>query len=166
MEEGYPFGGAGNLFRFLQGLISISIQNNVVVVYDNDLEGVLNFERSCDLNIPQSMRVLKLPDRPEFMQFPSIGPNGRHKSNINGKAAAIECYLGTGEHSEVRWTSYNAKSNQYQGELVDKTAYMKAFLDQRLKLHGYNYDRVESVLSMIVKNCVQMREQAVVASYK
>ena len=166
MEEGYPFGGAGNLFRFLQGLISISIQNNVVVVYDNDLEGVSNFERSCDLNIPQNMRVLKLPDRPEFMQFPTTGPNGYHKSNINGRGAAIECYLDTGENSEVRWTSYSARSNQYQGELVNKTAHMKAFLDQRSKVQGYNYDRMESVLSMIVGNCIQMRERAVVASYE
>ena len=46
MQEGYPFSGTGNLFRFLQGLISISIQNNVVVIYDNDSEGVANYKRS------------------------------------------------------------------------------------------------------------------------
>ena len=39
MEEGYPFSGTGNFFRFTQGLASIGILNNVVVIYDNDAEG-------------------------------------------------------------------------------------------------------------------------------
>ena len=36
MEEGYPLTGTGNLHKFCQGLVSIGIENNVVVVYDND----------------------------------------------------------------------------------------------------------------------------------
>lgn len=93
MEEGYPFSGTGNLFRFLQGLISISIQNTVVFVYDNDTEGVFNYERSRALNVPANMLILKLPDMPDFAEFDTIGPNGRHEADINGRAAAIECYL-------------------------------------------------------------------------
>ncbi len=90
MGEGYPFSGTGNLFRFLQGLISISIQNNVVVLYDNDAEGVANYERSCTLRTPQNMLILKLPDSRDFMDFDTIGPNGHQKADINGCAAAIE----------------------------------------------------------------------------
>jgi len=40
MEEGYPFSGTRNLYRFCQGLVSIGILNRVVVLYDNDAEGV------------------------------------------------------------------------------------------------------------------------------
>ena len=43
MEEGYPFTGTGDLYRFCQGLVSIEIENNVVVIYDNDAEGVENY---------------------------------------------------------------------------------------------------------------------------
>jgi hypothetical protein len=88
MEKGYPFSGTGNLFRFLQGLISISIQNNVVVIYDNDAEGIANYERSCALNVPTNMLILKLPNSRDFAEFDTIGPNGRQIADINGCAAA------------------------------------------------------------------------------
>jgi hypothetical protein len=45
-EEGYPISRTGNLFRFVQGLISIRVLNNVIVIYDNDAEGAANFERT------------------------------------------------------------------------------------------------------------------------
>jgi hypothetical protein len=158
MEEGYPFSGTGNLFRFLQGLISISIQNNIVVVYDNDAEGVANYERSCALNVLSNMRILKLPDSLNFTEIDTIGPNGRHKANINGCAAAIECYLDLGAQPLVRWTSFNSKTNNYQGELINKTGYMREFLDQREQAKGYDYSRIKSVLDMIIINCIHIRE--------
>jgi hypothetical protein len=158
MEEGYPFSGTGNLFRFLQGLISISIQNNVVVIFDNDAEGAANFERSCALSVPANMLILKLPDSPDFTEFNTIGPNGCHKADINGCAAAIECYLDLGVQALVQWTSFNSRTDAYQGELLNKTAYMRSFLDQRERVEGYDYSRIEAVLEMIITNCVQMRE--------
>ncbi|WGJ14700.1 HEPN/Toprim-associated domain-containing protein [Methylocapsa sp. D3K7] len=158
MEEGYPFSGTGNLFRFLQGLFSISIRNNVVVIYDNDAEGVANYERSCALNVPANMLILKLPNSPAFAEFDTLGPNGRYKANINGCAAAIECYLDLGAMPLVRWTSFNSRTDTYQGELINKTEYMRSFLDQRERVQGYDYSRIEAVLDMIINNCVHMRE--------
>jgi hypothetical protein len=158
MEEGYPFSGTGNLFRFLQGLISISIQNNVIVIYDNDAEGIANYKRSCALNVPANMRILKLPDSPDFTVFNTIGPNGQHGADINGCAAAIECYLDLGAMPMVRWTGFNNKANTYQGELINKAGFMRDFLDQRTPVEGYDYSRIEAVLSMIIANCVEMRE--------
>jgi HEPN/Toprim N-terminal domain 1 len=158
MEEGYPFSGTGNLFRFLQGLISISIQNNVVVIYDNDAEGIANYERSCALNVPTNMLILKLPNSRDFAEFDTIGPNGRQIADINGCAAAIECYLDLGARPLVRWTSFNSKTNTYQGELINKTSYMRSFLDQRERVDGYDYSRIEAVLDIIITNCVRMRE--------
>ena len=62
MKEGYPFTGTGNLYNFTKGLISISVQNDVVIIYDNDAEGVFSFNRTVKLNVPDNMRILKLPD--------------------------------------------------------------------------------------------------------
>lgn len=161
MEEGYPFAGTGNLYRFLQGLISISLQNNVIIIYDNDAEGLLNLDRSHGLNVPDNMKILRLPDRLAFNDFETTGPNGRHRANINGRAAAIECYLDLGEDSLVRWSNYNIKSDNYQGELINKTKYMKIFLDQRQQSNSYNYSHLEAILDMIIRNCVQMREAVI-----
>jgi hypothetical protein len=93
MEEGYPFSGTGNVFRFVQGLISIAVQNKILVLFDNDAEGLANYRRCSALNVPDNMRILSLPDLPAFKAFPTVGPDGEGVSDINGRAAAIECYL-------------------------------------------------------------------------
>src|SRR5438270_10468674 len=84
MNEGYPFSGTGNLYNFTKGLISIAVQSNIVIIYDNDAEGVSSFNRTTKLNIPANMRVLKLLDLPEFKNFETVGPSGRHQADING----------------------------------------------------------------------------------
>jgi hypothetical protein len=158
MEEGYPFSGTGNLYKFVQGLISIAVQNNVVILFDNDAEGVMNFNRCTGLNVPDNMAILKLPDIEQFCDFDTIGPNGKHRANINGQAAAIECYLDLEVAAEVRWNNYNSKLDAYQGELIGKGAYVRNFLNQMSKNADYDYGRIALVLDMIVARCVKMRE--------
>lgn len=158
MQEGYPFTGTGNVYRFVQGLISISIQNHVLVLYDNDAEGLVSFQRTHELNLPDNMRVTRLPDIQDFQCFQSVGPGGEIIANINGRAAAIECYLDVGGSPSVRWTSYNSKLDAYQGELIGKERYTKEFLKQQHRTEGYNYSKLESVLDMIVRTCASMKE--------
>ena len=58
----------------------------------------------------------------------------------------------------IRWNSYNAKIDAYQGELIGKDRYMRTFLNQRERDDGYDYGKITSVLDMIITNCVRMRE--------
>ncbi|HEY0256574.1 MAG TPA: hypothetical protein VGC39_03945, partial [Candidatus Methylacidiphilales bacterium] len=160
MEEGYPFSGTGNLLKFLKGLISISIRNNVLIVYDNDAEGVTNYEKSCALNIPENMFIMKLPDRPDFKQFSTIGPSGQHKADINGRAAAIECYLDLHPDALVRWTSFNDRIDRYQGELINKTHFAREFLSQRKRLADYDYSGIEAVLEEAIESCIAIQRKA------
>lgn len=160
MEEGYPFSGTGNLVRFVQGLISIAVQNNVIVVFDNDAEGVSSWNRCLRFTVPDNMRILKLPDLPELANFETIGPNGRHRGNINGQGAAIECYLDLEEDPCVRWNNYNMNLDIYQGELIGKDHYKRRFLRQRERSADYDYGKIASVLEMIVENCTRLREAA------
>lgn len=165
MEEGYPFSGTGNVFRFIQGLISIRIMNNVLVVYDNDAEGVANLERTRRLSLPPNMTALKLPDLGDLERFATIGPNGRHEANINGRAAAIECYLDLPLDACVRWTSFSHKIEEYQGELINKEGYARAFLDQRRSMGNYRYDNIAAVLDLIVGAAIAMRERCMAETY-
>ena len=107
------------------------------------------------------MRVARLPDLDCFRTFPTIGPNGRHHANINGRAAAIEVYLDLPEDACVRWSSYNDKA----GELIDKEQYTRQFLNQRNKEAGYHYDNIATVLNLVVKNAIAMREALTMADY-
>ncbi len=160
MAEGYPFSGTGNLYRFIQGLISIGIMNNIIVIFDNDAEGVASFNRCRKLNIPNNMRILRLPDHPQFYDFETIGPNGKNRANINGQGAAIECYLDLRDEYLIRWKNFNSDSGNYQGELIGKDRYKKEFLDQRKRIEDYNYSKIKGVLEMIINNCEEMREEA------
>jgi HEPN/Toprim N-terminal domain 1 len=166
MDEGYPFSGTGSLFNFTKGLISIAIQNNVIILYDNDVEGVFNFNRTSKLNIPRNMRVLKLPDRPEFRAFQTTGPAGDHAGDINGRAAAIECYLDLGATPQVRWTGYNRELDAYQGELVGKTDYMKRFFEVVAVGASYDFSKISAVLEMLIGECGAMRAAEKLAELK
>jgi hypothetical protein len=156
MEEGYPFAGTGNVFRFVQGLISIAVQNNILVLFDNDLEGLANHRRCAALNVPPNMRILSLPDLPAFAAFKTVGPDGEQESDINGRAAAIECYLALDDKARVRWTGYNQALGAYQGELEGKTRYMRTFLQQRRRNSDYDYSRLEQVLDLLIVGAVSI----------
>ena len=160
MNEGYPFSGTGNLYSFTKGLISISVQNNIIILYDNDAQGVSSFNRTVTLNLPPNMRVLKLPDLSEFGDFKTIGPSGEHRTDINGRAAAIECYLDVGAAAAVRWNNYYKELRAYHGELIAKGEVMKAFLTQSALNADYDYSRIGTVLDTIISACIAMRELA------
>ena len=168
MEEGYPFSGTGNLHRFAQGLVSIGIQNNTLIVYDNDAEGVAKMRATMSLSLPSNFRVIKLPSLEAFETFNTLGPSGTSSEDINGKAASIECYLdleaaGLPE-PVVRWTSFNRELGVYQGELEHKTQFMKKFLSLRSATESYNREKIEAVLDAIFTECVSIAEHKQISS--
>ncbi|WP_188247403.1 HEPN/Toprim-associated domain-containing protein [Stenotrophomonas maltophilia] len=168
MEEGYPFAGTGNLYRFTQGLASIGILNNTVLLYDNDAEGVAKWRDTQKLTLPPNMRAMKLPDVKALKQVMAVGPSGRKRANINQRAASIECYLDLTQpglpEPVVRWGPYNKSSESYQGELEHKTQFMKAFLNLRSADVSYDFSKIEAVLDAVVAECVAIAEYNFVAS--
>ncbi len=157
MEEHYPFTGTGNLHRFCQGLSSIKIQNNVIIIYDNDVAGIEKYNESKELSLPPNMKVMLLPNHKEFENFKTIGPNGISLENIDGKAVSIELFLDlqykkTNE-PVVRWKSYNEKMDSYHGELVNKEIYVKNFKTVKLSCADYNFDKLRNLLGYIVATC-------------
>ena len=166
MDEGYPFTGTGNLHNFAKGLISISIQNDVIILYDNDAAGVFSFSRTAGLNVPANMRILRLPDLPEFLEFRTVGPSGEHHANINGRAAAIECYLDVGPEALVRWNNFNKGTGFYHGELVGKADVVKRFHSLTHPVESYDFSKITAVIEMIIGACVGMRESGKLARFQ
>ena len=62
-------------------------------VFDNDAEGIDTFRTLQRFTFPVNMRAMVLPDLEELRNFPARGPGGVACADINGRAAAIECYL-------------------------------------------------------------------------
>ena len=106
------------------------------------------------------MRVLKLPDLPEFASYSTVGPSGEHRADINGRGAAIECYLDAGRSPVVRWNNFNKELGVYQGELVGKGAVMRRFFELAEPRPDYDLARISAILDMIIAECTAMREAA------
>lgn len=166
VDEKHPFWGTGNLVKFAEGLIRIDIQNKVLFVLDNDAEGVDALMRLKDLKLPPNVRAILLPDHEAFRNFPAIGPEGIRNSDINGRAAAIECYLDLRlpnyGPAVVRWSNYKKDIDAWQGALEYKETYMRHFLEQApeaLRNGGYETARLEWVLDAITIQATLLQQQ-------
>ena len=161
MSEGHPFSGAGNLVRFARGLAKIDVHNQVVFLLDNDAEGVWAYRQIQRLSLPPNMRATCLPPLDELRAIPAQGPEGVSLTDINGRAAAIECYLDFDApelpRPEIRWTSYKKELKVYQGALCEKQSYVKAFLRQNcVSLLNYDDAKIAKVLDHIVAVCTDI----------
>lgn len=161
MGDGHPFPGAGNLVKFARGLAKIDVHNQVLLLLDNDAEGTLACREIQRSFVSSNMLATTLPPLDELRAIPARGPEGVSPADINGRAAAIECYLDLAvpadRPTEVRWTSYKEKLNAYQGKLCDKESYRRAFLEQRTaSVTSYDFSKIAKVLDHIVAVCTDV----------
>lgn len=163
VSERHPFSGTGGLVKFAEGLAKIDVQNKIIFLFDNDAEGVEALKSVRRFKLPSNMSTLVLPSLEEFEQFPAQGPDGIKSSNINGRAAAIECYLDLNlpqyGPAKVVWTNYKQESGVYQGALEYKESYSKHFFDQTggtILAGNYNVRKIERVLDALMEECCQL----------
>jgi hypothetical protein len=157
MKDNYPFTGTGSLVNFCKGLAAIRVSNKIVVLLDNDTAGRDALRRLQSLALPGNMRIAVLPELDELKCFTTLGPSGQATEDINGRAAAMECFLDFAFSPEatpvVRWTAFNASQRTYQGELVDKDAYTKAFFANSCR-GDYDLRKLAILWAHILKVCV------------
>lgn len=155
VDERHPYWGTGNLVKFAEGLLRIEIINKVLFVFDNDAEGVEAFHKFEKLSSPTNMRAMLLPDLDEFNEFTTLGPEGVSVSDINGKAAAIECYLDLNLRqypaARVTWNNFKKDLGVWHGTLDHKESYSKYFYGQSNdQLIDGTYD-VSKLLKLVSK---------------
>lgn len=158
VSERHPFSGTGSLVKFAEGLAKIDVQNQIIFLFDNDAEGIDAYEAVRRFKLPHNMRTLVLPELEEFRQFLARGPSGVTTCDINGRAAAIECYLdlnlGGYEPAKVVWTNYKKERDIYQGSLEFKESYARAFLAQtaaNIQSGSYDVRKLEMVLNALIE---------------
>lgn len=160
VKERHPFSGTGSLVKFAEGLAKIDVHNRTVFLLDNDAEGVSAFRKIDTMVLPMNMRTLTLPALDAFKYFPTIGPEGEGTSDINGRAAAIECYLDLGAaglpRPLVRWTNFKEDVALYQGALEQKDSYCRAFFDRAGRGDPYDTSKLSALLGAIVDACTAM----------
>lgn len=130
-------GGAGHLINQVKAFAGAGIKNRVVAVFDNDSAGRASLSALTKSPLPRNFATIPLPDTPFAARYPTSGPTGRRRVNINGKAASIELYLGrdvlrdsNGRLRAIRWSSYDRGARAFQGELVRKGEIQRRFDDK------------------------------------
>jgi hypothetical protein len=157
-DERHHFWGTGNLVKFAEGLLRIDVQNRVLFLFDNDAEGVDAFRKLQRLPMPGNLRLMLLPSLEELRSFPALGPEGLSNCDINGRAAAIECYLDLDlkqyPAGRVIWSNYKKDIDSWQGALEHKESYVQHFMDQNaesLTTGTYNTSKLTKLLDALVE---------------
>ncbi|OSI68617.1 HEPN/Toprim-associated domain-containing protein [Bradyrhizobium canariense] len=156
VEERHHFWGTGNLVKFAEGLLRIDIQNKVLFLLDNDAEGVDAYRKLQELRLSANMHAMRLPDLDELRSIPARGPEGVSVCDINGRAAAIECYLDLNiigyPPAQIVWSNYKKDVDAWQGALEHKESYMKHFLEQTSRgvSKGYDVSKLTRLLDALI----------------
>jgi hypothetical protein len=156
-EERHHFWGTGNLVRFAEGLVRIDIQNQVLFLLDNDAEGVDAYRKLQELKMPNNLSAMVLPEIEELRRFPALGPEGLNDCDINGRAAAIECYLDLNlpdvPPARVIWSNYKRDIDAWHGALEHKESYDRYFMKQdaeTLAAGKYDISKLIQVLDALI----------------
>jgi hypothetical protein len=129
-------GGASHLARIVKSFAGAGIANKVIAIFDNDTVGLEAIRLLRQIKLPGNLSVLKLPELKALRKYPTIGPSGPAKMNVNGLAASIELYLGedvlreNGKLPPVKWSTFISSMGQYQGEVLDKDRIHKRFKEK------------------------------------
>lgn len=162
----HSFTGAGSLVKFAEGLAKIDVHNRTVFVLDNDAEGREAHQNMRRFSLPPNMAAMVLPDIDELRSFPAKGPSGITNADINGCAAAIECYLDLRlkgrKLPQITWTNYKDKLGAYQGALDHKDSYSEAFYratPEAVESGRYDITKLSLVLDALMTQCTQIAER-------
>ena len=125
-------GDASYVVNFLKAFASAHVPVNVIAVFDNDAAGLGAYRNALSLNLPDNLALVHLPDIAFRLAYPTIGPQGSHLTDINGKACVIKFYLGTAALSSNGPLRPVRRKSEFldarQGEVDGKKAVREKFL--------------------------------------
>jgi hypothetical protein len=133
-------GGVDQVERLTKSLAAAGVVNRVVAILDNDTAGNEGKRRLDRLGLPPHFAVRVLPDVTLARSYPTVGPEGPSKADVNGRAVTIEMSFGrdvlvaggNGQLPPVRWGGTVGNTRTYQGGIDYKTQVqreIKATLD-------------------------------------
>lgn len=155
-------GSASSLVASVKSFVGAGIKNRVIALFDNDTAAESALRGLQKTIIPKNIKVLKYPNIKIAENYPTLGPSGISKMNINGLACSIELYLGKdilrkGDNFiPVQWKGFDQTLGKYQGEIIDKVIVQKQFqtkinecLADSSKTNKYDWTEIDELLMTI-----------------
>ena len=132
---------ASALVKLVKAFVGSGIRQQIVAIFDYDA-AASDALRALQIDkLPDTIKVVQLPELPLAKHYPTVGPQGIHFADVNGCACSIELYLGEdilknekGELTPVRWGAYINGVKRYQGEIENKKRLQQSYLDNILKV--------------------------------
>ena len=170
-------GGVGELANLVRAFAAADVRHRILALFDNDTAAKAALSNFNLDGLPNNIAVRHYPDIGLAQNYPTLGPSGKTRMNINGLAGSIELYLGQdvlrdaeGVLSPVQWTGYNQKLDTYQGEVLDKSKILKKFSGKRARceahpeeIDSYDWEGIRAILDEM-RTAFQSIDEAAILS--
>jgi len=124
---------ASALVKLVISFAAARVKHPIIALFDNDTAGLKEMKKLSSKNLPLNIRILKYPDIAFAKKYPTVGPTGKKKMNVNGYACSIEMYFGVdvlkkdNQLIPIQWKGFDDKEKKYQGEIAEKQLVQDAF---------------------------------------
>ena len=170
-------GGAGELANLVKAFAAADVRHRILALFDNDTAAKAALSHLDTDSLPSNIAVRHYPTIPLAKDYPTVGPSGEARMDVNGLAGSIELYLGQdvlkdndGALSPVQWTGYDRKLRAYQGELLDKQVVLQRFAARlaRFETHPehipqYDWEGLEAIIDTMRKAFNRVDSQAILS---
>ena len=142
---------ASRLVHSIKSFVGSGIKNRILGIFDNDSAALKEIKNLKKVKLPENIKILQYPLIEFAKDYPTIGPNGIQKMDINGFAGSIEMYLGrdclteNGNFIPIQWTGYIESIQKYQGVILNKEMIQKKFRKKVKEFDMKNYNKQDWV---------------------
>lgn len=143
---------ASALVKLITSFAAANVKHPIIALFDNDTAGLKEMKKLTSKTVPPNIRILKYPDITIAKKYPTVGPTGKKKMNVNGLACSIEMYFGVdvltrnNELIPIQWKGFEEKEKKYQGEIADKNYIQETF---RKKLRKTEVTEIEDLNKLL-----------------
>lgn len=146
---------ASALVKLVTSFAAANVKHPIIALFDNDTAGLKEMKKLTSKTVQPNIKILKYPDITIAKKYPTVGPTGKKKMNVNGLACSIEMYFGVdvltrnNELIPIQWKGFEEKEKKYQGEIANKNYVQETFRKKLLKAEVTETDDLNQLLNGI-----------------
>lgn len=143
---------ASALVKLITSFAAANVKHPIIALFDNDTAGLKEMRKLTSMTVPPNIKILKYPDITLAKKYPTVGPTGKKRMNVNGLACSIEMYFGVdvlirnNELIPIQWKGFCDKEKKYQGEIADKNFVQETF---RMKLNKSKVTEIKELTELL-----------------